>query len=153
MTLRMTFAAVMAILLLGPQAAARDVYKWVDANGKVHYGDRPDAAAAEKIEVRAAEPTLDGDAAARDEKTRRLLKQFEQERAEEAEAQARIAEEKATRRENCLKARDLLEKYRNASYLYEDGEGVDHRVLTKEERADAEAAAEKEAEKWCGRGG
>jgi len=153
MTVRMTFAAVMAILLLGPQAAARDVYKWVDANGKVHYGDRPEAAAAKKLEVRAAEPTPDENAAARDEKTRRLLKQFEQERAEDAEAQARIAEEKAMRRENCLKARDLLEKYRNASYLYEDGEGKDHRVLTKEERAEAEAAAQKEADKWCGRGG
>jgi hypothetical protein len=153
MTVRMTFAAVMAIMLLGPQAAARDVYKWVDANGKVHYGDRPDSAAAEKLEVRAAEPSPDENAAARDEKTRRLLKQFEQERAEDAEAEARIAEEKAMRRENCLKARDLLEKYRNASYLYEDGEGKDHRVLTKEERAEAEAAAQKEADKWCGRGG
>lgn len=153
MTVRMPFAALMAVLLLGPQAAARDVYKWVDANGKVHYGDRPDAAAAEKLEVRTAEPAADENAAARDEKTRRLLKQFEQERAEDAEAQARIAEEKAMRRENCLKARDLLEKYRNASYLYEDGQGKDHRVLTKEERAEAEAAAQKEADKWCGRGG
>lgn len=153
MTVRMTLAAVMAILLLGPQAAARDVYKWIDANGKVHYGDRPDAAVAEKIEVRVAEPRPDESAAARDEKTRRLLKQLEQERAEDAEAQARIAEEKAMRRDNCLKARDQLEKYRTASYLYEDAEGKDHRVLTKEERAEAEAAAQTEVDKWCGQGG
>ncbi|MCG3202601.1 MAG: hypothetical protein NFCOHLIN_02486 [Gammaproteobacteria bacterium] len=152
MPVRMTLAAVMAILLLAPQAAARDVYKWIDANGKVHYGDRP-AAAAEKVDVRVTEPIPDEDAAARDEKTRRLLKQLEQERAEDAEAQARVAEEKATRRNNCLKARDLLEKYRTASYLYEDTEGKDHRVLTKEERAGAEAAAQKDVDKWCGQGG
>ncbi|MCC6714641.1 MAG: DUF4124 domain-containing protein [Gammaproteobacteria bacterium] len=153
MTVRTSLVAVMAIALLGPQAAAREVYKWTDANGKVHYGDRPAAAAAEKIEVRVAEPIPDENAAARDEKTRRLLKQLEQERAEDAEAQARIAEEKAMRRDNCLKARDLLEKYRTATYLYEGGEGKDHRVLTKEERAGAEAAAQKEVDKWCKHGG
>lgn len=152
MPVRMSLAAVMAILLLGPQVAARDVYKWIDANGKVHYGDRP-AAAAEKIEVRVTEPVPDEDSAARDEKTRRLLKQLEQERAEDAEARAQVAEERAVRRTNCLKARDLLEKYRTSRYLYEDAEGKDHRVLTKEERAEAEAAAQKDVDKWCGQGG
>jgi hypothetical protein len=149
---RKAFATLLTFLMLGSQADARDVYKWIDANGKVHYGDRPAAAAAEKIDVRVEEPTPDAETAARDEKTRRLLKQLEQERVEDAEAKARVAAEKATRRDNCLKARDLLEKYRTATYLYDDNDGADHHILSKEERAEAEAAAQKDVDKWC-RGG
>ena len=153
MMVRKAFATLLTFLTVGSQVDARDVYKWVDANGKVHYGDRPAAAAAEKIDVRVKEPTTDADVATREEKTQRLLKQLEQERAEDAEARARIAEEKAMRRDNCLKARDLLEKYRTATYLYDDKDGDDHHILTKEERAEAETAAQKDVNKWCREGG
>jgi hypothetical protein len=32
--------------------APTKVYKWTDANGQVHYGDRPDSAGAEQVEVK-----------------------------------------------------------------------------------------------------
>ncbi|MDZ4203030.1 MAG: glutaredoxin family protein [Gallionella sp.] len=39
------FVILLGLLLLAP-AGAEEVYRWVDANGKVHYGDKPPAQAA-----------------------------------------------------------------------------------------------------------
>ncbi len=46
--------ALLALLaiLAAPASAAGDVYKWTDAEGRVHFGDRPPAdAAAEEVKI------------------------------------------------------------------------------------------------------
>jgi hypothetical protein len=53
--LRILAIAVLALA----SAAAADVFKWTDASGKVHYGDRPpEDAKAQKLEIRV--PSYDG---------------------------------------------------------------------------------------------
>lgn len=51
--------AAVVFCLSGPGAHAQEIYKWTDANGKVHYGDRaaaPDAS--QKIHVAGAPAAL-----------------------------------------------------------------------------------------------
>lgn len=48
---------LLILLLSTPALAGQSVYRWVDANGKVHYGDRPPAPQAEKVEIRAPAPS------------------------------------------------------------------------------------------------
>ena len=56
-------AALLGLAALGAQAAER-VYKWVDAQGVVHFGQQPPAAAkAEAIKVQKGYSTSDPDAA------------------------------------------------------------------------------------------
>lgn len=56
-------ATLLGLAALGAQAAER-VYKWVDAEGVVHYGQQPPAAAkAEAIKVQKGYSTSDPDAA------------------------------------------------------------------------------------------
>lgn len=43
-------------IVLSESAIAGEIYKWTDANGRVHFGDRPSSANAEKVE-RATEGT------------------------------------------------------------------------------------------------
>jgi glutaredoxin len=51
-------------LLVAPVAVAADVYKWTDAEGRVHFGDRPpDAAAAEKVKIYSYEGPAEVDTA------------------------------------------------------------------------------------------
>lgn len=45
--------ALIALLLASASASAAQVYRWTDAAGKVHYGDRP-VAGAESLDVRPA---------------------------------------------------------------------------------------------------
>lgn len=51
-----TLASAMLILLLAGTATAQGVFKWVDADGKVHYGQQPPAAekSTESVKMRSA---------------------------------------------------------------------------------------------------
>lgn len=51
-----TLASAMLMLLLAGTATAQGVYKWVDADGKVHYGQQPPAAekSTESVKMRSA---------------------------------------------------------------------------------------------------
>jgi len=100
--------ALITIVLLSAQVARAEIYKWVDANGKVHFGDKPtDAAQAEQAKpvtlsesYRPAERTAEEQA--RDEqeqlaiKRRNALRQQEEQEAL-AKAQKERSEEKSKR--------------------------------------------------------
>jgi hypothetical protein len=48
---RPSTAALAALLLCAAGFAVADTYKWIDAQGQIHYSDRPPPAGAEKVEV------------------------------------------------------------------------------------------------------
>lgn len=143
--------AVAALGLACSGAPARDIYKWTDANGKVHYGDRSAAggSSAKKIEINTKTPEPAEDSDARDERTRKLLKQYEDEQDEAAVAKAEKEKNAANRKQNCERARDMQEDYRNASYLYDKDKDGNRIVLSNEDRAKAEADIQKQVDKWC----
>ena len=48
-----TKSFILTILIVFCADATADIYKWTDASGKVHYGDRPEAADdAEKLDIK-----------------------------------------------------------------------------------------------------
>lgn len=108
---------IMLALLATPSGA--DVYKWTDAQGKVHYGDRPPALntpkplnlqASEAAEARAAEMRRK----AADETARKRLEAGKAQEAKAAEQAAHVAE--AQRKvENCRRARGNLELLQRAN--------------------------------------
>ncbi len=48
---------VMTVWLLATGLAHAEIYKWVDENGVVHYGDRRPDQAAETVDIKAAPPS------------------------------------------------------------------------------------------------
>ena len=79
------------ILLLGliaSVAAHAGVYKWVDENGKVHYGDSPQASQPTvemNVDETTTEPSFSEDVLSREEKRERLLQSMEEDRIEKQE--------------------------------------------------------------------
>lgn len=107
---------IMLALLATPVGA--DVYKWTDAQGKVHYGDRPptldtpkpfNLQASEAAEARAAEARRQ----AADEAARKRLEAGKAQEAKAAEEAARVAETQR-KAENCRRARGNLELLQRA---------------------------------------
>lgn len=92
-------------LLLLPGLATAEIYRWVDANGQVHFGQRPAAADAETIEVRPQ--VIERDQATR-ERQARSERFYEARRQERAEAGAQSAERRAKRAEECSELRRRL---------------------------------------------
>lgn len=130
-------------------APAEAVYKWVDEHGKVHYGDRPGPAESTKIKVPDGLPAPSPATGEREDKTRKLLDQYADERAERAALEAKRKADEAERKQNCAKARDLLDQYLHASYLYDVDASGERRPLSFEERTKAEAEAQKAVDQWC----
>ncbi len=143
--------AIILALCLGTAAGAGEIYRWTDADGNVHFGDRPpDPDRADKVEVRP--PPADPAAARRRlEQERRLLRAFDEERRAQERERREAAREAERRRRNCDKAREILKEYREAAYLYDENPDGSRRIFSHEERAAAEREAQEQVARWCGR--
>lgn len=150
--LRHTLAALLAFALtLGGNAVAGDIYKWVDAEGNVHYEDRPTSNAAERVAIDSratnravvrerASANAEAWAAARD--ARRAARD---EGASPEELRA-SAEEK---RQQCANYRAKLQKILTSRRLYREGEDGERVYLDDSQIDEARAKAQSEVEKYC----
>jgi hypothetical protein len=128
------------------------IYKWVDENGQVQYGDRPPPEVETKDEVviknqesGAGESTPVDRKKARD----RLLKQYQQEREEKKETEAKKRQEKKRREAKCSYAKSRLTEYLEHGSLYRRKANQEREYLTDQERDAAIARARAEVKKWC----
>lgn len=92
-------------LLLVPGLAAAEIYRWTDANGQVHFGQRPAAAGAEVIEIKPQ--VVERDALTR-EREARASRFYEARREEQAQASVAAAQNRAERANECSKLRRML---------------------------------------------
>jgi hypothetical protein len=139
------------LLLVVTVNATAGIYKWVDENGQVQFGDRPPAEAATSDEVvirnqRAPVKTAPVD---RNEARDRLLEQYQRERAEKKEAAAKMREEKRQRAARCNYARGRVTRYLESGSLYRYTANRERKYLTDQERDAALARARADVKKWC----
>ncbi len=137
-----------SLILFGSVASAQ-IYKCTDAQGKVHYGDRPCGENASVFVPRDA-PQGDAGTDQRRHKTQRLLDALEEERrqTQQAAQEQRLVAEK--RRLNCQHARARLRRLSEASALYHVDEEGNRTVFTDAEREASTQEARAAVEHWCG---
>lgn len=116
------------ILLLLPLSTTAGVYKWTDANGQTHFGDRPPAEkSAEEVDIDPAPPGNDPAAAERINRMNEFLNQRQAER-EVQQAEDAKAARKAERQEAlCRRLQAQLKHMASVSTFYnlnEQGERV-----------------------------
>ncbi|MGI9304540.1 MAG: DUF4124 domain-containing protein [Gammaproteobacteria bacterium] len=141
-----------AVILLVATACvdAKQVYKWTDSEGNVHYGDRPNGAASEQIEVKSSDTAApSASEAQRRERQNRLLQIYDEERREAREAAEKEKQNKEIAKRNCNVARDHLAQIQDASYLYRLDDKGERVAYTDEERTQATRKAELSVKSWC----
>lgn len=132
-----------------------EVYKWLDKDGNVHYGDKPPDSEqnvdAEAVHIREkkAESLPNADAATRQEYQKRLLEAMSVERQQKKEDAKNVAAEQEKASRNCARAKDNLRGYREAGFLYDLDKKGERVVLSDEQRRLATAKAQSEVDKWC----
>ena len=143
---------VLVILAAAAGSPAAAVYRWVDAEGQVHYSDTPQRNA-ERIEIesRPTDPELvrareNQAAALRAERELRTTQQAEDTTAQANDAE-RVAAERAA---NCETARQRLATYETAHRLYRPMADGEREYLSDEELDAARAEARLAVEEWCG---
>lgn len=134
---------------IGCPAHATGIYKWTDAQGQVHYGDRPKAGVGnESVSIEPA-PRPDPEQRQRARKRDKLLRILEQERKQKKALQARREQQRLNRQAACERARKRLYDYRHASYLYTQDKDGRHEILGDEAYRKALDEATRAVARYC----
>lgn len=145
---RLLFLGALALALAAPAHA--DLYKWTDAQGKVHYTDQPPTVNAQPVKGTAAGPA---EAASQAQQTLDAKDQAYQKRrkeAEEARAKAnKEAEQARIQRENCAKARSNLGTLQNNARTYTTNAAGQRVYMDDAARASALANSQKAVSDFC----
>lgn len=141
------------VLLLALAAVAlpahAQVYRWVDADGVVHYTDKPPPAhEAEALPIR-TEPT-DLEATLREQAEReRRLELADQLRADAAEDAAAAAEYEARLAKSCMQARRRVRTIESEPRQWRVDDAGNRYVYNDAQRAAALAEAQAQVREWC----
>jgi len=121
----------MILLLVLAFPVQAEVYKWVDEKGNIHYGDKPVGNSEQIIVPEQTNVQNRLSKEEREEKRKRLLETFAEDRADKKEQQAKQKKQKKKLNRQCVMARDRLKTYSNSRRLYDlDNKG--ERVILSE---------------------
>lgn len=117
-------------------ASAADVYKWVDENGNVHFGDRPPQGQSEQIQVRPDKPNVESQQRVQrlieSQEARQERRQQEEQAHQEQAAQHAAAERQAS---YCKQLRKNLETLKIGGRVYEARANGERHYFSSEEMA------------------
>jgi hypothetical protein len=140
--------------LLLVQVAEGAVHRWVDDDGQVHYSDISPGEDTEKIELPEPEPVSSAeeekDMEQEQKKIQKELDVYREEQEEQRLADEKVKKERQQRERNCNEAHDRLKQYQTAGALYDLTPDGKRRILSDEERTEAEAKAQQDVVRWCG---
>ena len=132
---------VLACWLLATGLSVAEVYKWVDENGVVHYGDRRPDQAAETVDIKAAPPADSVQATDRnrqvDEALRIVTDSRERREASERERDEAIAD-RQRRQAQCQYLLEHRNKLEQGGFFYRKSD--QNRNALSDEEIDAEIA-------------
>jgi len=145
--------AVCWALAFGGNAVANDIYKWTDAEGNVHYEERPtEDGTAERLDIK-SKPTDTSRIAAMQQarqEARSKAAAAEAEAAEQGPTPEELRAEKKEREKECVELKERLQGMVQSRRLYREDENGERVYLSDDEmQAAREDAADKVAE-YCG---
>ncbi len=152
---RTTCIATLALATLGAGTVlAGDIYRYTDADGNVHYGDRPAGVPSEERVAISSKPTNPAEVQARAQANSR--NETAEEDGSGADAvdddrptRAERAAAERERAEKCQQYRDQLETYVTSRRLYRETEDGEREYLDEKEVLDARSKAEESVREHC----
>jgi hypothetical protein len=152
---------VFLIAIAFSAAASAQLYKWVDKNGKVQYGDTPPGDASKVTRLKApasgsapapaAPEAKKGDAKDKDKglTPEQAFKKRQKEREEAEQKEARTKAEADQKRANCEDARASLRQLESGARLTTVNAQGERVIIDDAERAQRIQRAQKTVADWC----
>jgi len=139
-------------LLLTSSLLWSAVYRWTDADGKVHFSDQP-AENAELIKLKKPPPVANKAAttttAKRKQQQQRLLNLYREEREEKKKQRIEKKAERKKRKKTCIKAKREWVKYRDSKSIYDTSDSGTREYYSEEKRERYIKYLKGEVTKWC----
>ncbi|HWM27953.1 MAG TPA: DUF4124 domain-containing protein [Woeseiaceae bacterium] len=144
--------AGMAVMAIAVPVSASDIYKWTDADGNVHFGDRPSGAVSEQRLAISSNPTdparVSEIVQARNDARTAQAAATAVAAAEEPTAEELRAAEKE-RAEKCNSYKERLQKFVTSRRLYRQDENGERVYLDEEETLAARARVQEQVVEYC----
>jgi hypothetical protein len=145
----MTIKDCMAVcLLLVSVNAGAEIHQCTGDDGVVQFQERPCDDTTSSFKPLTA-PATGAGTDQRLDKTRRLLRAYEDERRQQREQDEQEKADKVTRTRNCHRARDHLQGITMAGNVYRIGDKGERVVLSDRERERAIERARRAVTEWC----
>ena len=143
--------ALVLLFAITGNAAAAKVYKWVDQDGNVHFGDRPTDSDAQELELKSHQPAVPAPQPLPDTRNRATISEvMEEERLRRKEAREKENQARQSRQRKCLLARDNLRSMEESGYLYDIDSSGKRRILSDAQRKASEQRAREVVTRFCG---
>ena len=137
------------IVLLQPAAYAQ-VYKWVDAAGQTHYGEKPpENVKSREVQIHNASTTGGGDAAPGNASLQEREQAFKRRQAAREQAEAKEAKESAAMEERCKAAKRNLATLNQVGRVAETNDAGERVYLNDDQRAALLAAKQQDVDQNC----
>jgi hypothetical protein len=152
-TRKLACALMLAGIVAAAPAATGEIYKWTDAEGNVHYGDRPTGAGNEErlaISSSRTDPArVQATVQARQEaRTRREESRANAAAGQPSEEELRAEAEERARK--CETYRERLQKFVTSRRLYRHDENGERVYLDEAETEAARARVQEQVQEYCG---
>ena len=139
--------ASLCLFVLSPLHAS--VYKWVDENGQVHYGEQPGNTDAETVIIRDNETTKPRPINKAEEETTESGKENTDQQAEEFGKWEEVPPSKKEKRQLCNEATNDIASISNRGRMREINKKGEYVYLTEQQRQQRLSAARKKQGEFC----
>lgn len=144
-------AAATMTLALSSAAVAGDIYKWVDENGNVHYGDKPVSTQSERMAIN-SRPTDTTRVAAQTQariQARTEAREAEAEAAANGPSEEELQAQAAERRQACERSRADMQRLVTSRRIYREDESGERVYLDESEMQATRQRVEDQISEFC----
>jgi len=141
----------LSLTLVAGNTTARQIQKWTDENGRVHYGDYTEKYDSKTLNVKTS-PATNSSASAdtNSAETRsKLLKSMQDSRLKKKEEKDQKNKQLALMKKNCGMAKSNHAMLNNGGRLVTYDENGERHFIEDKERAKKLSAASKDISRWC----
>ena len=148
---KLLIVVITASLWIGGNALAGQIYKWTDAEGNVHYEDRPIGDGVEKHTVLSSNTdNTDVQAGIETRLERDAVRSEARSKRDEDKQAAAAAEAESEKRDaKCEESRSRLETYLQSRRLYKQDDAGERVYLDENQTTKARADAQDMIQKYC----
>ncbi|MES9833417.1 MAG: DUF4124 domain-containing protein [Candidatus Thiodiazotropha sp. DIVDIV] len=148
-----TFGLALALFIsfTFPQILFAGVYKWTDEQGRVHFSDRPVSESSTEVKIREAPANSSADTMPeqRQQKMKRMLDSYQEDRSNKKEARQKAKKEKEKRKKKCIYAKDRYNSHNRAGGIYNFKKDGERRYLSDAERQSHMKQLKADVDRWC----
>ena len=152
----MKISFLLLVLMLLPYTVSAEIYKWVDKDGNVHFGDRADHSDAVELNIKgqadkrmATDKNSDDEGLTREEKRQRILDAMNEDREERNRLKEEEREQQKNKKIQCARLKDKLRNVKRATGLYNLDENGNRVFLSNKDRSKSENSLRKAIDKNC----